>query len=174
MTIQTGTYVVPQEGFTGAQHELAIQAANDLLYAVLKPTWELESGQKLEKGMCHVLATITAYGKTLNDCPQGEAGATAYLIAPGNYNHKVFYIGEFKSGPLKCKTNPFTKGLTETSADGGAFYMNLPPSRTPYTFSATKPGVQFSSVNFLCNKDAFINLNPPHGPTTLAPSVDGN
>ena len=169
LTLQTGTFVVPPQGFTGSKNEIAIQVVTNWTYGILKLIWEHNTGKKVNDVMCHVLATVTAYGKTLNDCPQGETDSTVYLDSPvPNYDHQPLYIGIFTKGPLACKTNPFTTGLKKTTADGGVLYINLPPSNAFYTFHASKPGKEFTDVKFWCKPGVFINLNPPHGPTALS------
>ena len=101
----------------------------------------------------------------MNDDPQGEVGATVTIN--GRRVDKPFYFDIFKSGPLKDKTNPFVKGLTSTSEDGGLLIFNLPPQGKPYIISAEKPGVMFTQAQFVCRKGMFINLSPPLGPMAL-------
>ena len=114
---------------------------------------------------CHVTTTITAYHKTLDDIPQGEPAAKVTLYPATD--ETPFYFDIFKSGPLKGKTNPFVRGLTETSEDGGVAFFNLPPSEKPYVLSAEKEGVVFTKAAFICNKGAFINISPPDGPMVM-------
>ena len=158
-TTQSASIIVPQGGLTGRYNNISFQVpsveAYFLLTAIIRP--------KIDKNSCHLATTMTAFQKTMDDIPQGEAGTTI-TIEP-NVNHEPpFYFDIFSDGPLKGKTNPFTKGLTQTSEDGGVLIFNLPPRDEPYTLSARKAGVEFSRVQFICRKDAFINLSPPQGP----------
>ena len=157
-TTQTGTVIVPPEGLTGPYDKLTFQVPSIETYYFLASI----IGAKMDSNNCHVTTTITAYHKTMNDIPQGEAEASVTL-AP-YINETPFYFDIFKSGILKGKTNPFTKGLTSTSEDGGVAFFNIPPSDKPYVISAVKAGVTFTEAQFLCRKGAFINISPPRGP----------
>ena len=161
-TIQSGTFYVPKEGLTGPYRNITFQVPSIEFYYFLKAV----VGGKENPNSCHLTSTIIAHNKTLNDVPQGVEGADV-TITP-NVNEKPFYFGIFYSGPLKDYTNPFTKGLSKTSEDGGVAYFNLPPSDKPYTLTARKSGVTFTSVKFMCTKGAFINISPPSGPMAEA------
>jgi hypothetical protein len=157
-TTQSGTFIVPKEGLTGEYNNITFQIPSIESFYLLKT---IVGGQAHEED-CHLTTTIIKYHKTMDDLPQGEEGAKL-TISP-SVDEKPFYFDIFKSGPLKDKTNPFSKGLTSTSEDGGAAYFNLPPSEKPYTLSAEKDGKKFTEVQFICNKGAFINISPPTGP----------
>ena len=60
---------------------------------------------------------MAAKGKTTHNDPQGEPNATVTLEPPqGN----PFYFGY-----LDGITDPFAKGLTSTSLDGGVIFFNV-------------------------------------------------
>ena len=157
-TTRSATIIVPKEGLTGPYHNITFQVPSVEAYYVLASI----VGAKIDENSCHVTTTITAYQKTMDDDPQGEANAIA-ILSP-DVNSVPFYFDIFDSGPLKGKTNPFTKGLTQTSLDGGVAFFNLPPRDEPYFLTAQKQGVIFNSAQFLCQKGVFINISPPQGP----------
>ncbi|MBV9575533.1 MAG: carboxypeptidase regulatory-like domain-containing protein [Gammaproteobacteria bacterium] len=160
-TTQSGTVIVPKEGLTNPHNNMTFQVPSIETYYLMAAI----IGAQFDENQCHVVTTITAYGKILQDIPQGEAGAKVTLTPA--VNEVPFYFDIFKEGPFKGKTNPFTKGLTQTSEDGGVGFFNLPPRAEPYTISAQKNGVTFTEAQFLCKKGVFINISPPRGPMAL-------
>ncbi len=161
-TTQTATMIVTNEGdAANPTFHVGIQVPDELTYYSFTGI----IGAQLDPEKCHVVATITAHGKTMDDSPQGEADALSILTPDAGYT--PFYFGVFPDGPLKDKTDPFIKGLTKTSVDGGVVYANLTPSAVPYMITAAKPGVAFSTSQFICRKGMFINLSPPEGPMVL-------
>jgi hypothetical protein len=160
-TTQSATIIVPPEGLAGTYDNITFQIpAVETYYLLAKVI-----GAKIDDNSCHLTATITAYHKTLEDTPQGIADATVTLSPAVSVI--PFYFDIYQSGPLKGKTNPFTRDLTKSSEDGGVAFFNLPPRDEPYVISAVKEGVKFSEASFICKKGAFINLSPPRGPTVL-------
>ncbi|TAK74146.1 MAG: carboxypeptidase regulatory-like domain-containing protein [Gammaproteobacteria bacterium] len=164
-TTQSGTVMVPSTGLTGTYDNITFQVPTIETYYIMAAI----IGAEIDDNSCHVATTVTAYHKTLDDIPQGEPGAVITLT-PAVNNAVPFYFDIFKKGPLKGKTNPFTKGLTETTEDGGVAFFNLPPRNEPYTISAVKSGTVFSEAQFLCRKGMFINISPPKGPMVQEPS----
>lgn len=161
-TTQSGTVIVPPEGLTGPYDNITFQIPSIETYYLLAKIM----GATIDDNSCHVTSTITAYHKTLEDVPQGMTGTTVTLTPAVNII--PFYFDIYKSGgPLKGKTNPFTRGLTATSEDGGVAFFNLPPRDEPYVLSARKDGVKFTEAMFLCRKGLFINISPPKGPMAL-------
>ncbi len=160
-TTQSGTTIVPSGGLTGPHDNITFQVPSIETYYLLATI----IGVNFDKNSCHVVTTVTAFGKTMDDDEQGEPGAKITLTP--YVNEVPFYFDIFTEGPLKGKTNPFTKGLTLTTRDGGVGFYNLPPRDEPYTISAEKDGVKFTSAQFICRKDAFINISPPRGPMAL-------
>ena len=165
ITTQSGTFTVPKDGLIGPYDNITFQVPSNYVYYLLSKA----VGAVEDPNSCHLTATIIAYHKTLDDLPQGEAGASVYL-SPG-VKDAPFYFDIFRSGPLKGKTYPFPTGITKTSDDGGIAYFNIPPRDEPYTLYAQKDGMTFNSVKFMCRKGAFINISPPGGPMAQQPSV---
>lgn len=160
-TTQSETAVVPPDGFSNPYNNITFQIPSIESFYLLANI----IGAKIDENSCHVTATVTGYHKTMDDLPQGESDAIV-TITPA-VKETPFYFDIYKSGPLKGKTNPFTRGLTQTSEDGGIAYFNLPPRKEAYTLSAQKNGKQFTDTRFICKKGAFINISPPRGPMAL-------
>lgn len=160
-TTQSGTVIMPKGGLTGPHDNITFQIPSIETYYLL----DAIIGAKLDDEKCHVVTTVMAYGKTMDDERQGEKNST--LVLSPAVNEPVFYFDIFEDGPLKGKTNPFTKGLKVTTEDGGAGYFNLSPRDEPYTISAVKDGVKFTEAQFICRKGAFINISPPRGPMAM-------
>lgn len=160
-TTQSETVIVPKEGLTGKYNNITFQVPSIETYYIFKTI----IGASTDNDSCHLTSTITAYHKTLDDVPQGVDHAEVKLTPA--IDAKPFYFGIYESGPLKGKTNPFAKGLTETSEDGGVAFFNVPPRDEPYVITAQKDGVTFTQATFLCRKGAFINISPPRGPMAL-------
>lgn len=158
--LQTETAVVPAGGLTGPHDNITFQA-------LLVPEYKLFQGaigMRAQPGMCHVVTTIAAYNKTMDDDRQGEPGA--HLSISPAASDQVFYFAIFKDrGPLANKTNPFVRTLQEASYDGGAIVANLPPREDLYTLTAVKEGVRFSAAKIWCRPGSLINVSPPRGPT---------
>jgi hypothetical protein len=160
-TTQSATVIVPSDGLNDAYSNITFQIPSMESYYLLANI----IGATIDENSCHLTATITAFHKTMGDVPQGEKDASV-TISP-KVNQMPFYFDIYESGPLKGKTNPFTRNLTKSSEDGGVAFFNLPPSDKPYILSAEKDGKKFSEATFICKKGAFINLSPPLGPTAL-------
>lgn len=160
-TTQSGTVIVPPGGLTGPHDNISFQVPSIETYYLLASV----IGVNFDKNSCHVVTTVTAFGKTMDDDEQGEPDAR--IVLSPYVNEVPFYFGIFTEGPLKGKTNPFTKGLTLTTKDGGVGFYNLPPRDQPYTLTAEKNGVPFTSAQFKCRADTFINISPPRGPMAL-------
>lgn len=159
-TMQSGTFQVPKEGLTTPYNNITFQAVDVLTFSLLTAAM----GKKIDDEKCHVATTVTRYHKTLDDLPQGEPNVKVALT-PNPTAEVPFYFDIFNSGPLKKYTNPFTRGLVETTEDGGIAYANLEPSETPYVITATKSGKVFNQVQFLCRKGVLVNISPPSGPS---------
>lgn len=174
--MQTATLTIPKGGLADLHNQVTFQVLMDATYYGLEALMLEEHGVILHKDRCHLITTITAYNKTLYDDPQGEPNAKA-IVTPNHYDG-IHYFGVFASGPLKGKTNPFEKGLTETSLDGGILIFNIDPSDKEYVISAQANGVQFSTKNFQCHANVsgsapFLNLSPPNSPSALKAKISG-
>lgn len=157
-TTQSATVIVPKEGLTGPYDNITFQIPETTTYYLLAAI----IGANIDDNYCHVTSTVAGYHKTMDDLPHGEAGVKVTLVPDTDV--VPFYFDIFKEGPLKNYTNPFTRGLTQTTEDGGFAFFNLPPRDEPYRIIAEKSGTLFSEAQFLCHKGEFINLSPPRGP----------
>ena len=164
---QSATVIVPAEGLTGPLREISFQVPSHFAFAFMVKA----TGVTIDPKACQVTGTVTAFEKHLGHLPHGEAGVTVTLTPDTGI--KPFYFGIFHWFPLKHKTNPFLRHLTETSADGGFGFLNVPPSEIPYTVTAKKEGIIFSTATFIANKEGtFINLSPPQGPASNTPEKE--
>jgi hypothetical protein len=165
---QTATVTVPATGLTTIYNQPTFQVPREITYTFLKALLTQERSIKLDTQDCQVVTTVTDFHKTLQDDPQGIPGATIRLMHNGQsiaLNPTPFYFGMFKDG----KTNPFSKKLTSTSADGGVALINIKPSNTPYTLTASKKEKEFTQVKFLCRPGQLVNISPPLGPMSEFP-----
>lgn len=161
-TTQSGTFFVPQAGMTDKNNEITFQVPRYQIFKALKAIISMKYKMQLLPNTCVVAATVTAFGKTMIDDPQGEPDATLVLW---HQNKPVTDFKAFYFGIIFDKTNPFDTNINRTSEDGGAVIYNLPASKDLYYLSAQKTGKKFTTERFLCRAGAFINLSPPHGPT---------
>eukprot|EP01130_Rhizamoeba_saxonica_P001207 TRINITY_DN1110_c0_g1_i3.p1 TRINITY_DN1110_c0_g1~~TRINITY_DN1110_c0_g1_i3.p1 ORF type:complete len:183 (-),score=39.25 TRINITY_DN1110_c0_g1_i3:178-726(-) len=163
MTLQLPTLTVPEEGFVGEHHEITFQCLNYLVYYTFEAILVAETGEYPQSDACTIITTVTAYGKTINDDPQGEANATITMVPKGT-TELPYYLGIWRG-----KTNPFVHG-TSTSLDGGVVIFNVKPREEPYILSATKENVKFNAIEIKCRKGGLVNASPPHGPIVIHPS----
>ncbi|WP_133406503.1 carboxypeptidase-like regulatory domain-containing protein [Parashewanella tropica] len=173
-TTQSGTFTVPSKGFTGEHNNISWQAIPSFLWFLVKNIVELDTSTQMNNSDCQVIATVTAYDRTLDDDPQGEPNATVNLQNVKTGETGVGFDKTYYFGILGGKTLPIP-GLKETTADGGVIFMNVQPGQ--YKIIAEKAGVQFSQPEFNCdptiwkaegkNELDVINLSPPQGPIVL-------
>ncbi len=174
-TSQSGTFSVPASGYTGSHNLISWQPILTPLWKALKYATEVENLTTMKTGYCQVIATVTAKGKTLDDDPQGEAGATVDLVSDTWTGSEKPYSKLFYLDILLKKTFPFP-GLEKTSKDGGVIFINVEPGHK-YKIITAKAGVKFTTPAFTCrpelwdqlglNETVLINLSPPRGPTVI-------
>jgi hypothetical protein len=167
-TTQSGTFTVPVGGVPeGPATEISLQAPYTITYDVLSLIL-LDVG-KPDPSQCHFVVTVTAFNKTLRDLPQGEPDAVATLYTANGTVADVqdpYYFGVFANND----TDPFTRGLTATSLDGGVLWFNVPLAPLPYVVRVSKPGFTFSESWMWCHTaDRFVNAAPTQGPRVLRP-----
>lgn len=166
---QSASVLVPGKGTT-----IPLQVTESYLFPLMKAAWEFSTEQKFQSGMCHVMGSVMAYGKTVIDTDEGEPGAAVYLDSPVKlkppYN-MPHYLGAIKIAGT-WYTNPLERGLTETSHDGGASYINLPATNLLYTIHAVKKGYTFSTAQFWCTPNALIVLTHPFTPSVTSNSIN--
>ncbi len=159
--LQSLTITVPEEGLVGLHNRIALQVPTKIVYAVLVALLPVRA----DDAACQVVVTVTAKDKTLDDDPQGEAGAITRL-EPGV--SQPFYAGIFRNGPLKLKTDVFPQDLNATSEDGGVFFFNVPVRAEAYEIIAEKSGVNLTSCRFFARSNILINGAPPNGPIVIS------
>lgn len=162
---QAGTVVVPAGGLQGDPQRVVLQVPPEWMYGALRATVPMPWDRPLNDSDCILVTTVCHAGHPkVSDDAQGEPGAAATLSRGGRaLPYRPYYFGTF--GRLSNDTNPFARGLTATTLDGGVLWANVPPSTTPYTASATKPGVRFTSAELTCAAaGAFVNAAPNQGP----------
>jgi hypothetical protein len=170
-TLQTATVVVPADGLVGADRAITLQVPWALTFTLLRRLLV-----RPRPGRHHLATTITAFGKTLADSPQGEPDAELVLRrvdGGGDRGDPPIYLGAV---PLVHKTD-FTGSLlaarglraprARSSVDGGVLVANLPRGR--YVLTARKPGVRFTSAAVVIDERSpqFLNVSPPHGPRVV-------
>ena len=173
-TSQSATFLVSKEGFRGRHKEISYQAIPKTIFLALSKILSIYKWESLDPNKFQLIATVTAVGKTLNDAPQGVAGAILQVTQKGKYigQEPLYYFGT-----LADKTFPIPF-LKETTADGGVFGLNLEEGTG--TVTAQKSGVRFSIQRITCRLDwwkkhapgeqPLLNLSPPQGPTELKPT----
>lgn len=157
-TVQTATIVVPPEGINDPNpfNNMTFQVPSNIAITIMKRAM----GVTEDAQSCHIAATITPRGKTLEDLPQGVADVEVFLSP--DCNIKPFYFGIV---PISKKTNPFTRKLKQTSLDGGIAYINVPEG--DYVLTAKKAGIKFSEVTIRARKGILVNASPPRGPVVI-------
>jgi hypothetical protein len=149
--IQTGTHVVPEEGI----ERLTFQAVSYEIYDAFAAIVGVIPD---EEHACQVPTTVTRVGKSIYDAgAHGEEGATVAIDPPLPAEHGPIY---FNSSVIPDRS------LTETSDDGGVVYTQVPPGE--YVLTATKPGVEFTTVKIKCRAGVLVNASPPWGLQALA------
>src|SRR3989338_7096460 len=159
-TTQSGTFIVPATGYPIPLFGITFQVPTNTLYALLSLIIQEERGIQIDPTRCNVVTTVTQWGKTLWNDPQGAPGAKIELNPMANVD--PFYFGMTPTGG----TDPFTPNLTQTSLDGGVLIYNLPPNH--YTLNAADPGILMTEATFDCTPGAFINISPPQGPHPIS------
>lgn len=165
-TVQSATVIVPPEGLTESSNVITFQVPRKITYAGFESILVHKYGFQSDSLGCNVVTTVTAYGKTLADDPQGEPGSKL-LLWHGHEPIRKFTAIYF--GIMFGKTNPLSTNMQLTSEDGGVMIYNLAPSKYLYYLSAEKTGKHFTKISFLCRPHTFINLSPPYGPTAINP-----
>ncbi|MEZ4452693.1 MAG: carboxypeptidase-like regulatory domain-containing protein [Nannocystaceae bacterium] len=172
-SIQASSVVVPDEGLVGADRAITLQVPLGVTFRLLRALLV-----EPRPGCHHVVTTVTAHGKTLADCPQGEPGAQIHLDAidrdgepvggPPIYFGSLPWVHKTDFGRPLLAAFGLRAPLSTTSLDGGVVIPNVPPGR--YRLRASKPGVVFTSAEVEIRRcsPALINVSPPHGPRVIA------
>ena len=145
MPIQTGTHLIDEGGLD----RITFQAVSPAIYGLLADGL----GATPDPERCQLVTTVTRVGKSIYDAEaHGEAGATVTLDPPLPLEQGPIY---FNASVRPDRT------LTETSADGGVLYLNVPPGE--YTWTAHKDGVSFTQLEMICRAGVLVNASPPRG-----------
>lgn len=156
---QGATVVVPAEGLTSNITWYVLQIPNKVVYEIMM----LVSPGHKDPTKCIGMVTVTAWDKTVADCPQGIEGVTVSVNPP--LQSMIFYPGVWMGN----RTDPFPNNLTSTSLDGGVAIENLPVGKT-YLVTASKPGYLFTSTVLWCQAPGtFVNGAPNQGPRANHP-----
>eukprot|EP01127_Copromyxa_protea_P007062 TRINITY_DN16991_c0_g1_i1.p2 TRINITY_DN16991_c0_g1~~TRINITY_DN16991_c0_g1_i1.p2 ORF type:complete len:236 (-),score=66.28 TRINITY_DN16991_c0_g1_i1:200-907(-) len=157
VTTQTSTMIVPAGGLTGKYNQVVFQIPDDALWELFLMALPVKS---VDPTKCHVVATVCAANKTYDTGLQGEVNSTV-TVHPA-INQAPFFFGVFDG-----LTNPFSRGLTSVSADGGVIWFNVDASDELREIDAHKPGKTFTSTKFWCRPGSFINAAPNQGPRVI-------
>ncbi len=157
--IRTGTHVVPPEGIA----RLTFQAPDAEMYRLMAGILRLTPDPE----RCQIASTVTRVGNSLyDDTPgtHGEPGATVRLDP----------MPEDADGPVYFNLARYNaiwpdRALTETTADGGVLFLNVPPG--DYVLTAQKPDATFRSVRIGCRAGFLVNAAPPWGLQALTGGV---
>ena len=144
--IQTATQTIGDADIDRVTFQAVTHQIYDLLAGVVDVTPD-------EKNACQMVTTITRIGKSIYD--QG---------AHGEYGVKVTL-----DPPLPAENGPIyfnalvipDRSLTESSADGGVIYVQVPPGE--YTWTGTKDAAELTTVKMKCRPGVLVNASPPHG-----------
>jgi hypothetical protein len=169
--IQTATIAVPAGGLVGDERAITLQVPLALTYRILRRLLT-----RPRPGYHHIATTITAAGRTLADCPQGECDAEVELTRldageppdePPIYLGAIPWIHKTDFGRPLLAALGVRAPLRRTSVDGGVLIANVPRGR--YRLGARKPGVRFTAAEIEIRDDspALINVSPPHAPRVI-------
>ena len=150
--IQTATFTVP----TGGLERVTFQSPDHAMYAVL----ESIVAEEARADRCQVASTVTRRGYSLYggaaDGTHGEPGATVTIDpVPSGGATPIYFNGS------RFDTIWPDRALTETTADGGVLFLNLPPGT--YTLTAHKAGATIRPVTITCRAGVLVNASPPWG-----------
>jgi hypothetical protein len=162
---QAASVEVSPVGLSGPDREITFQAVPNWFLGLAKRWLRVATGE----GRHHVVATVTAAGKTLDDLVQGEAGATVALFAEGREVEVVpIYLGIVPVLHVTDFVRARWRPLVATSADGGVIFPNVEPGS--YSMRVTHPTRTFSECKFVVRDDSpeFVNASPPLGPRVIA------
>ena len=157
--IQTGTHVLPAEGMA----RVSFQAPSRELYDVL--TRLLQVSPAADR--CQIATTVTRVGNSLyDDSPgtHGEPGATVTLEPiPADVDGPVYF------NLARYNVIWPDRALTETTADGGVLFLNVPEGE--YTLVAHKTDTDFRPVKIKCRAGYVANASPPWGLQAISGGV---
>lgn len=143
--IQTGTIVLGPEGAERVTFQAVTQDIFDAFAAII----DVEP----DPTKCQMVTTVTRVGKSIYDPgAHGEADVVVTLDPPLSADQGPIY---FNSSVIP------DYDLEQTSDDGGVLFIQVPPG--DYTWTASKPGVEFTQVRMKCRAGLLVNASPPWG-----------
>ncbi len=153
---QSATLVPGEEGIGDISFQVPPRA---IVWAMSVYLWEW-----LDPDKCQIATTVTEAGGT--PFSPGIAGAVVGIDPPLPPEQGPFYfeIIEIPGWPIIDLPQ---RGLTETTGDGGAIFLNVPPGE--YVLSAEMPDEEFTQVRLKCTPGLLVNASPPYGLQTLNP-----
>ncbi len=112
----------------------------------------------LDPDACQIATTVTEADGT--PFTAGIAGATVSInpSLPPEQGPFYFMIVEIPGWPMLDLP---VRDLAETTGDGGAVFINVPPGE--YVLSAEMPGEQFTTARLKCTPGMLVNASPPYG-----------
>lgn len=155
---------------TGTQHlagvdleRLTFQAPNHDLYRALAAVVQVTPDPE----RCQIATTVTRRGNSLFDeipGTHGEPEATVTIEPePEGVDGPVYF------DLVRYDTIFPSRPLTQTTADGGVLFLNVPPGE--YTLKAHKPDTVFADVHIKCRAGFLVNASPPYGLQALEGGV---
>lgn len=157
--IQTATHTLAGEDL----EQMTFQVPTPGLYDVLAASVRLEP----DDARCQIATTVTRLGNSLYDDTRGthgEPGATVTIDPPLPETHGPIYFNLVKYNVIYPDLM-----LTETTDDGGALFLNVPPG--DYTLRAHKADTEFREARMRCRAGMLVNASPPWGLQAVAGGV---
>ncbi len=149
--IQTGTLVLGPDGAERVTFQAVTLGVFDAFAAIVDvdpdPT------------KCQMVTTVTRVGKSIYDPGAHGEGEVVVTLDPALPTDQ---------GPIYFNSSVIPDfSLDQTSDDGGVLFIQVPPGT--YTWTASKPGVDFSQVKMKCRAGILVNASPPWGLQALDP-----
>ncbi len=137
----------------GGLARLGFQAPTEATFAVLGTLAAIEPDPK----NCQISTTISRTGtEPYGGDALGVEGAVASIDPPLPATSGPIYFAYVGNGVIFPDPT-----LKQTSIDGGVIFANVPVGE--YTLTASKAGLQFSSVTIRCRAGVLVNAAPPNG-----------
>jgi hypothetical protein len=157
--IRTGTHVVPVDGL----EHLTFQAPDAAMYRLMSSILRITP----DPARCQIASTVTRIGNSLYDDTPGTHGEPGATVRPDPMPTEV-------DGPVYFNLARYNaiwpdRALTETTADGGVLFLNVPPG--DYTLTAHKSETTFRPVRIGCRAGYLVNASPPWGLQALTGGV---
>ncbi len=162
---EDATFVIRHPDFWPTQTPTVIPEAagiNDLTFQVppriIVRLLSLVLWETLDPDRCQIAVTATPDGG--DPFTPGLPGVQVSIDPPLPAENGPFYfqIIEIPGWPM---IDIPVRDLTETTDDGGAIFVNVPPGE--YTITGTMPGETFNTQRLKCRAGMLVNAAPPYG-----------